>query len=166
MEITKQPEVKELDKKTVAHVSFTGNYMGNSEVFADLFGRLCGWAGPKGLINQSSSFLACYKDDYTKPLSPEEMNLEICITVPEETVVGDNQQGIDKQELPAGKYVVMSCELDGPQEYSLAWEKVSQWVQENNLEIDASKPSYEIYLNDPSQHPQGHHLLDICMSVK
>ena len=37
MEIINEPEIKELDSKTVAYVSFIGNYIGNSQVFKKLF---------------------------------------------------------------------------------------------------------------------------------
>ena len=36
----------------------------------------------------------------------------------------------------------------------------------NNKEIDMSRPSYEIYLNRPEEHPEHHHILDVCMAVK
>ena len=49
-------KIKELDDREVAFVSFTGNYMGNSQVFKDLFEKLCGWAGPKNLINSNFNF--------------------------------------------------------------------------------------------------------------
>lgn len=163
MEIINEPEVKELNEKVVAYVTFIGNYMGNSEVFANLFGKLCGWAGPKGLIGADTTFLSCYQDD-PKTTPPEELKLEVCMTVPKDVEV-DNP-GVKKKTLPGGEYVVMNVELSGPEEYGLAWEKVVVWMKENNKEIDMSRPSYEIYLNDPNRHPKGHHILDICMSSK
>jgi AraC family transcriptional regulator len=162
MEVKREPEVKELDKKVVAYVSFTGNYQGNSEVFAKLFETLCGWAGPKGLIGKDSLFLSSYQDD-PKVTPPEEMKVEVCMTIPENTEV---EGEVKKQTLPGGKYVVMNVELNGPQEYGDAWMKIVEWMKENNKEIDMTKPSYEIYLNDPKEHPEGHHILDICMSTK
>ena len=162
MEIKGGPKAKELSDKVVAYVSFTGNYMGNSEVFAKLFETLCGWAGPKGLINKDAVFISSYQDD-PKVTPPEEMAVEVCITVPEDTEV---EGEIKKRTLPGGKYIVMNAELDGPQEYGDAWNKVVEWMKENNVEIDMSRPSYEVYLNDPKSHPQGHHILDICMSAK
>jgi AraC family transcriptional regulator len=162
MEIKKDGEVKELDSKNVAYVSFTGNYIGNSEVFAELFGKLCGWAGPKGLLNEKPEFISSYQDD-PKITPPEELKLEVCMVVPEETEVeGD----IKKQTLPGGRYAVMELELTGPEEYGPAWMKVFEWMKENNVELDMSRPSYEIYLNEPNTHPKKHHLLKVCVSVK
>jgi len=73
---------------------------------------------------------------------------------------------IQKKILPGGKYALMHCELTGAQEYGTAWETLVQWIVKNSHTIDMSRPSYEIYLNNPKDHPKKHHILDICMSVK
>ena len=52
-----QPEIKELTEKQVAFVSYTGNYMGNLQIFKNLFDKLCGWAAPMGLISPETVFL-------------------------------------------------------------------------------------------------------------
>ena len=162
MEIKNNPEIKELDGKTVAYVSFIGNYMGNAQVFKELFEKLCGWAGPKQLIGQDTIFLSSYQDD-PKITPPDELKLEVCMTIKDDVEVeGD----IKKKKLPGGKYAVMGAELTGAEEYGPAWNKLVEWMKENNLEIDMSRPSYEIYLNNPEEHPEKHHIVDICMSVK
>lgn len=53
---------------------------------------------------------------------------------------------IQKQTLPGGKYVVMHAELKEPKDYGTAWQELVAWVKENKLEIDISRPSYELYL--------------------
>jgi len=153
--------IKKLEEKSVAFVSFTGNYIGNSQVFKDLFSKLYDWAGPKGLITPQTKIIASYQDD-PKTTPPEELKLDLCMTIPDST----EEDGIEKKTLPGGIYAVMNVELSGPEEYGPAWDKVVRWIEENNYDIDMSKPSYEIYLNNPEEHPQKHHLLDICMSVK
>ena len=40
-----EPLVRELAERMVAFVSFTGNYIGNAQVFGDLFHKLGDWAG-------------------------------------------------------------------------------------------------------------------------
>jgi len=160
--IHKTPHIKEMESQTVAYVSFKGNYMGNTEIFKGLFDTLCGWAGPQQLLNENTKFLSAYQDDpNTTP--PEEMVLQVCMIIQEsQEVKGD----IKKKTLPGGTYVVMNAELDGPSEYKDAWMKVVEWMQENKVEIDMSRPSYEYYKNNPEEHPQKHHIIDICMSAK
>lgn len=157
-----QPIVKELDDRCVASVSFKGNYMGNTQVFADLFNKLCRWAGPKGLIGPSAVFLSSYQDD-PQVTPPDELSLDVCMSIPLDTLVDGEVQ---KQVLPGGKYAVMHSELTSPEEYGPAWLAIVDWIKQNNLEVDMSRPSYEIYLNNPEEHPDKHHILDICMSVQ
>lgn len=156
------PCIKELAERPVAFVSFTGNYMANPQIFADLFNKLLGWAGPRGLITSESVLLSAYQDD-PNVTPPDELTLEVCISIPEDTP-GEGE--IQKKVLPGGKYAVMHSELSGPEEYVQAWMAVVEWIGKNRFEIDMSRPSYEIYLNNPEEHPQKHHILDICMSVR
>jgi AraC family transcriptional regulator len=156
------PEIRELPERVVACVSFTGNFMGNPQVFARLFGQLCGWAGPKGLISQEAVFLSSYQDD-PETTPPDELRLDVCMSIPEDIEVDD---GIQKKVLPGGQYAVMHTELTGPEEFGPAWEAVVEWAQKGNYHVDMSRPSYEVYLNNPEEHPQKHYILDICLSVR
>jgi AraC family transcriptional regulator len=162
LEIINEAEIKELEERTVAYVSFVGNYMGNAEVFEGLFTKLCGWAGPKQLMGEDTLFMSAYYDD-PGVTPPEELKLDVCMTISDDVEV---EGEIQKQTLPGGKYVVMRAELSGPEEYAPAWEKIVEWVIQNKLEMDMSRASYEIYLNSPDEHPENHHILDICMPVK
>ena len=156
-----EPEIRELEERRVACVSFTGNYIGNSKVFADLFTTLSQWAGPKGLIGPQTVFLSAY---YGHPAvtPPDELKLDCCLFVP-----GDIQAegDIGVKTLPGGSYAVMRAELEGPSEYGAAWETLVEWMKGKKLETSMSRPGYEIYLNNPDEHPEKHHLVDICLAV-
>ncbi|MDM8565590.1 GyrI-like domain-containing protein [Candidatus Halobeggiatoa sp. HSG11] len=156
------PKIEKLTEKTVVFVSYTGNYMNNPQIFVDLSNKLCGWAGPKGLISPKSIFLSSYQDN-PEVTPPDELKLDLCMVVSDETQVDSD---IQKKNLPGGQYVVMYAELEGPEEYGPAWNAVVEWMKNNNHEIDMSRPSYEIYLNNPEEHPEKHHIVNICMSLK
>lgn len=162
MEIINEPEITELEERTVAYVSFVGDYVGNTEVFAELFGKLGNWAGQKQLFGPDTLFMSAYYDD-PGVTPPEDLKLDACMTIDDDVEVDGD---IKKQKLPGGKYVVMRVELTGAEEYGPAWEKVVEWLIQNNLEIDMSRASYEIYLNSPEEHLEKHHILDICMPVE
>ncbi|MDW7731448.1 MAG: GyrI-like domain-containing protein [Methanolobus sp.] len=162
MEIINKPEITEIEERNVAYVSFVGNYLGNAKVFEDLFGKLFNWAGPKHLMGPDTLLMSAYYDD-PGVTPPEELKLDVCMTIEDDIEV---EGEIQKKKLPGGKYVVMRAELTGPEEYGPAWEKVVEWLIQNNLEIDMSRASYEIYLNSPEEHPEKHHILDICMPVR
>ncbi|AGB50391.1 DNA gyrase inhibitor [Methanomethylovorans hollandica DSM 15978] len=145
MEILNEPEIKEIEERNVAYVSFVGNYLGNTNVFNDLFTKLLGWAGPKQLMGPDTILMSAYHDD-PSVTPPEELKLDVCMTIEDDIKV---EGEIKKKKLPGGKYVVMRAELTGAEEYGPAWEKVVEWMIQNNLEIDMSRASYEIYLNSP-----------------
>ncbi|WP_135606187.1 GyrI-like domain-containing protein [Methanococcoides sp. NM1] len=162
MEIINEPEITEIEERNVAYVSFVGNYLGNTKVFEDLCGKLLSWAGPKQLMGPDTLLVSAYYDD-PGVTPPEELKLDMCMTIEDDIEV---EGEIKKKKLPGGKYVVMRAELTGAEEYGPAWEKVVEWLIQNNLEIDMSRASYEIYLNSPEEHPEKHHIVDICMPVK
>jgi AraC family transcriptional regulator len=91
------------------------------------------------------------------------MNLDMCMEISNDI---EPEEDVKKKTLPGGRYVVMHAELEDPSEYGPAWEKIVAWIKEHNLKIDMSRPSYEIYHNNPEEHPEKHHILDICMSIK
>nr|WP_321498077.1 GyrI-like domain-containing protein [uncultured Methanolobus sp.] len=152
-----------MEERTVAYVSFVGNYLGNAEVFAGLFGKLYNWAAPRQeqLLHPDTVMLSAYYDD-PAVTPPDELKLEVCMSIPEDAEVDGE---VKKKKLPGGKYVLLGVELTGPEEYAAAWEKIVEWLIRNKLEIDMSRASYEVYLNDPQEHPKGHHIVDICMPV-
>ena len=159
---TSTPVIQELMDRQVAFVSYTGNYIGNAQVFTDLFNKLGNWAGPKGLISKESVFLSSYQDDpESTPL--DELKLDVCLSIPENTDVDGE---IRKKILPGGFYAVMHAELSETEDFGAVWQALGKWVEDNNFSIDMSRPSYEIYQNNPEEHPQRLHIVGICMSVK
>ena len=156
------PEIKNLKEIQVAFVSFTGNYIGNPQIFQNLFNKLCEWAGPKRLLNPKTVFLSSYQDD-PQITPPDKLKLDLCMGITDDIQVeGD----IQKKNLPGGKYVVMNAELTGPEEYQQAWITPLEWMLKNGHEVDMERPCYEIYLNNPEEHPQKHHIVNICISAK
>lgn len=156
------PNIKELEGRHVVYVSYTGDFQGNQDIFNGLFGKVCGWAAPKGLLTSNAIMISAYKDD-PKTTPPEKMSVDVCLVAPEDTEVDGE---IMKKTLPGGKYAVAAFELEGPHEYGPAWEMMVEWAKENELELDMDRPSYEVYKNNPKDHPKCHHLLDICMSIR
>ncbi|MEA3456190.1 MAG: hypothetical protein U9R26_06755 [Campylobacterota bacterium] len=72
--VNKQPEIQELSERVVACASFTGNYIGNAEIFASLFSTLAKWAGPIGLMTPKTTLLSSYADN-PKITPPDELQL-------------------------------------------------------------------------------------------
>jgi AraC family transcriptional regulator len=162
MDILNGPELKEIEAKNVAYVSFAGNFVGNPEIFRRLFEKLFRWAFQKQVMGPDTEVLSAYYDD-PDVTPPEKLRVEVCMTIPDDV---DVEGDIRKQLLPGGQYAVMRVEVAGPEEYGPAWEKVVHWGSDNDLSIDLSRASYEVYLNNPEEHPEKHHIVDICLAVR
>ena len=159
---TDRPQIKELPERWVAFISYTGNYIGNPQIFADLFKRLGAWAGVKGLITPYAVFLSAYYDD-PDLTPPDKLKLDACMSIAADVQVDEDVQ---KKVLPGGMYAVMHCELVNSEDFETAWQRVIAWAGANGYQIDLARPSYEIYLNNPEEHPDKLHLINICLSIK
>jgi AraC family transcriptional regulator len=155
-------EVKDMPEVPVVYVRHIGPYKGDQELFASLFNKLMTWAGPRGLLRfPETKLLVIYHDD---PEITDESRLRIdaCITVPADTKV---EGEIGKSTIPAGKYAIAHFEIT-PDQYQDAWNAVyGGWLPTSGYQ-PADGPCYELYLNDPKDHPEGKHIVDIYAPVK
>ena len=156
-------EVKEMPALHVAYVRHIGPYKGDSQLFERLFTQLMKWAGPRDLFNPTETkLLSLYHDD-PNVTGEEKLRMSICMTFPENTKV---EGEIGEMDIEAGKYAVGHFELKDSSEYEDAWKMLfGHWLPESGYQCD-DKPPYELYLNDPKQHPEGLHIVDICVPVK
>jgi AraC family transcriptional regulator len=159
--LTKEPELLELPERLVACVSYTGNYVGNAALFERLFTRLGSWANEKGLITAETVFLSSYEND-PRTTPPYDLRLDVCMSITAGTEVDHD---IQRKILPGGAYAVMHVELTRPEEYEAVWNIIVKWAEQHGHPADLSRPCYEIYLNNPEEHPHKHQILDICLSV-
>ena len=161
-EIRTNVEVKDMPEMHVAYVRHIGPYKGDQALFARLFNKLMAWAGPRGLLRfPETKVLTVY---YDNPDITDERKLrtDACITMPEDTQA---EGEIGKTTIPAGKYAIAHFEIT-PDQYQDAWNAVyGGWLPESGYQPEDG-PCYELYLNDPEEHPEGKHIVDICMPVK
>lgn len=154
-------EVKKLETQNVAYVRNIGPYAGDGELFGRLFGKLLGWAGPQGLMGPESQAFSVYYDD-PKTTDPAKLKLDVCLTVPEGTKTSD---GIDTMRVGGGLYALLKFEIS-PEEYGDAWTAVySQWLPESGY-VPEDRPCFEYYLNNPAEHPEHKHIVNICVPVR
>lgn len=154
-------EVKKFPDMTVVYVRHVGPYKGNPALFEKLIGRICSWAGARELLNPDTKLIAVYHDN-PDVTDEAKLRMSICLTVPEGTKVDSE---IGKMKIEGGAYVVAHYEINGD-EYEKAWNWVyGTWLPESGYQPD-DKPCFELYGPDPKEHPQGKHILDICVPVK
>ena len=155
-------EVKDIPEMYVAYIRHIGPYAGDEQLFGSLFNRLCTWAGPRGLLRfPETQFITVYHDN---PDITDESKLrtDVCITVPADTQV---EGEIGKAMIPAGKYAIAHFEIT-PDKYGDAWNAVyGGWLPESGYQPEDG-PCFELYLNNPKEHPEGKHIVDIYAPVK
>jgi AraC family transcriptional regulator len=155
-------EVREIPEMHVAYVRHIGPYKGDQELFDRLFNKLMTWAGPRGLLRfPETKVLAIYHDD-PEVTDESRLRTDACITVSADTKV---EGEVGKSTIPAGKYAIAHFEISADQ-YQDAWNTVyGGWMPTSGYQ-PADGPCYELYLNQPKDHPEGKHIVDICVPVK
>ena len=151
-------EVKENPELHVAYCRHVGAYQGVGEAFE----KLMRWAGPRGLLQfPKTQVLGVYHDD-PEITDTSKLRSSACITVPEGTAV-DGEIGTMK--VPGGKFAVARFEI-GKEQFQEAWDELTgKWMPESGYQPD-DRPCFELYLNDPKEHPEGKFIVDLYMPVK
>ena len=156
--------IETLKPTTIGYVRHTGPYAGNEALFGRLFGQLCAWAGPRGLLGPGARFLTVYHDN-PEITDEDKLRISVAVTVPPSTAAGDGPGGVGVMELEGGQYAVASYELD-PSEYGAAWNWVmAEWLPSSGFQPD-DRHCFELMLNDPATHPEHKHVIEIWEPVR
>jgi AraC family transcriptional regulator len=160
--LTTDVKVKTLPEMSVAYVRHIGPYKGDVELFGNLWGRLMRWAGPRGLMQQDDLKCLCVYHDSPEITDEAKLRTSVCITIPEETQV-DGEVG--KMKIEEGQYALGHFEIDADQ-YEEAWNFMyGHWLPDSGFQPD-DRPAFEMCLNNPDEHPEKKHEINICVPVK
>ncbi|MBU1048728.1 GyrI-like domain-containing protein [Candidatus Bipolaricaulota bacterium] len=153
-----EAQVKEQPARFVAFMRHVGPY---SEI-GKAWDKFMGWAGQKGLLQfPTTEMLSIYHDD-PSTVDASQLRSDVCITVPAGTRVDGE---VKTMTLPGGMFAVAHVEIDAT-EYGAAWDKLmGEWMPAHGATPDISRKCFELYLNDPNQHPEKKHIVDICEPV-
>ncbi|MBN2530784.1 MAG: AraC family transcriptional regulator [Deltaproteobacteria bacterium] len=154
-------EVKEMPQMSVVYVRHVGAYKGDDALFGRLIGKLCDWAGPRGLIGANSPILMVYHDD-PNITDDDKLRLDVCLRIDKEVDVSGD---IGKTVIPGGKCAVGHFEISSDQ-FSDAWNAMmAGFLPQSGFQPD-DRPPYELYAQDPGSHPENKYVVDICLPVK
>lgn len=149
-------EIKQIEPKRVIYYRHKGAYdqMGSS------IGKLMQWAYPRELVGDIPLVGANYLDD--PDITPVDMLQSDVFLVVESDVKVEGEIG--KYTIDGGKYAVGRFEI-ALSEFGEAWHTMCLLVTEHGFQsIDGCH--HELYLNNPDQHPEKKHLVDIYIPVK
>lgn len=160
--IEAEVEVKQLEPMHVAYIRHVGSYKGNEGLYEQLIGKIMKWAGPRGLVKFPESQLLYVYHDNPEVTDEEKLRLSVCLTVPEDTEVSGE---IGRMTIPGGQYAVGYFEISGDQ-FQDAWNLIfGNWLPESGYQPD-DRPAFEKCLNNPKDHPEGKHIVEIHVPVK
>lgn len=161
-EIAFQVEVKEMPDFDVAYIRHTGSYKGDSALFQRLFEKLLKWADARGLVKFPETRMLTIYHDNPELTAENKLRLSACLTVPQDTAVDGE---IGKMKVQGGKYAIGHFAIKAEQ-YQEAWNAVyGKWLPESGYQPDDGA-CFELYRNDPDEHPEHLHAVDIYVPVK
>lgn len=80
-------------------------------------------------------------------------------------LIDNPRKSITEIALDGGKFAVARFELDS-KEFESAWDVLmGVWMPDSGYQPD-DRLCYEINHNNPKQHPEGKHVVDICVPVR
>lgn len=146
-----------LDPAKMAYAEHVGPY----EEVGKAWERLCAWAGPAGIFNETTRFYGVYYDD-PRETPAEKLRSEACLTIAAEC---DAPAEIKFKDFPGGRYAV-TTHLGSYEKLGESWLKFyTEWLPQSG-EDHAESPCYEQYMNDPKTTKPEHLVTLLLMPLK
>jgi AraC family transcriptional regulator len=152
-------EFKELPSRKLAYVAHIGPY--EHESIGQAWNKLCGWAGPAGLLNDKSATIGISFDD-PEVTDPSKCRYYACVECPESVTP---PEGMGVYNLRGGRHAVYRF-VGKPEQIKDAYGQLfAQSISENGWQPGDS-PCYEQYYETPEENKDGNFVMDICCPVK
>ncbi|TKI94256.1 AraC family transcriptional regulator, partial [Bacillus cereus] len=147
----------------VAYIRHTGTYEELAIAFPKMIEKLFRYAAKKNYhVFEDTKVLTIYHDhhEFTEDYH---LRTSLCVTISDESTVETNDVGI--MVIPSGKYAVGHFEIF-QDEYKGAWDFLyGEWLPNSGYKPRDSYP-FEVYRNNPKQHPKHKHIVDIYVPIE
>ncbi|CAM4255291.1 AraC family transcriptional regulator [Erysipelothrix inopinata] len=132
------------------------------ESYGDVIQHLFSIALNGNILNENSKPVTIY---HSSPEISETENQRTTFGLfVKETTKGVPRDDVSVMTLDESEYAVLSFELD-LDEYPAAWNYIYEsWLGESGY-LPRNAPPFEVYKNNPLEHPLGKHLVDIYIPV-
>ncbi|MCG8512667.1 MAG: AraC family transcriptional regulator [Halanaerobiales bacterium] len=155
-------EVRIIKEIKVIYLRHLGPYKELAVVFHKMMSKLMTWAKARGLLDSNDFKLFSIYHDNPEFTAQENLKTSICLGVSEDVKV---EGEVGKMVIPSGKYAIGHFIIE-PSEHSSAWDYIyGEWFPKSGFQPDEGY-IFEMYLNDPSTHPEKKSVLDIYLPVK
>lgn len=148
-------EIKQMPKLNLAFISCVG--VKNLE---STYQKLIRWAIPNGLMNSETKMVTIYHDSF-KITESDKVRMSASIILNKDI----NTKGeIDIKSIEEGKFIIGSFEIQ-MNEFEKSWTSLYLWMSENGYTKDDRNP-FEIYNNNPNEHPEKKAIVDLYIPIK
>lgn len=156
-------EIVTVDDINVAYIRHTGTYEELTIAFPKMIEKLFHYAAKQNYhVFEDTKVLTIYHDhhEFTEDY---QLRTSLCITIPDESAVETSDIGI--MVIPSGKYAVGHFEIF-QDEYKGAWDFLyGEWLPNSGYKPRDAYP-FEMYKNDPRQHPENKHIVNIYVPIE
>ncbi|HDR4511592.1 TPA: AraC family transcriptional regulator [Bacillus cereus] len=156
-------EIVTVDDINVAYIRHIGTYRELTIAFPKMIEKLFHYAAKQNYhVFEDTKVLTIYHDhhEFTEDY---QLRTSLCITIPDESAVETSDIGI--MVIPSGKYAVGHFEIF-QDEYKGAWDFIyGEWLPNSGYKPRDAYP-FEMYKNDPRQHPENKHIVDIYVPIE
>lgn len=154
-------EAKDIQEMPVIYIRNIGMFKGEPQLFRKLLDKLFSWADARGLIDHRDTRILSLYHDNSEVTDEERFRTSICLTIHGDAEVDGE---IGEMTIPGGRYAIAHCILEAAQ-FEGAWSFLGGWLPERGYQPD-DRPCFEIYLNDPDEHPEKKTIVDLYIPVK
>ncbi|HFJ9437991.1 TPA: GyrI-like domain-containing protein [Bacillus albus] len=156
-------EIVTADDIQVAYIRHIGTYEELTIAFPKMIEKLFHYAAKEKCHVFEDTKVLTISHDHHEFTEENHLRTSLCITIPNESAVETNDIGI--MVIPSGKYAVGHFEIF-QDEYKGAWDFLyGEWLPNSGYKPRDSYP-FEMYKNDPRQHPENRHIVDIFVPIE
>ncbi|WP_422092006.1 AraC family transcriptional regulator [Tenacibaculum ovolyticum] len=157
LKMNAKTEVKIMPALKLAYIS----HQGKMDAIDNVYNKLMRWAHPKGIMTQENLRMLTIYHDSPKITDPEKIRMSACVTLLEDIKTAGE---VNLKTLPKTKCIVSRLEI-ASKDFQEAWESSFVWMSEHGYK-KADQDPFEIYYNNPQEHPEGKCVVDICIPVE
>jgi len=147
-------QIKEFSDLNLACVSCTG-----PQNLGLAYQKILLWATPKNLMSEDSKMVTIYHDSF-KVTEPDKIRMSACLLLEKPT---ETSHQIHEKNIERGKYIVGHFRIK-MNEFEKSWTGLFIWMNENGYQ-KADKDPFEIYYNNPNEHPDKKAIVDFCIPI-
>lgn len=149
-------EIKKMPKMELAYITQIG-----VEGLLDAFERILKWARPKDLLlGDDSNIVRIFHDSFKiTDADKVRMSIGVVLANPIQTDGEVSLTTIDSSKCIVGRYEIE------PKDFEKSWNSLFIWMTEKGYEKSDKNP-FEIYYNNPEEHPENKCVVDLCIPIE